>query len=364
MTTPQMPAPSRPGMDKEIRNYLITFFVPLGAAAMLLAIFVAVIGERTGATISPSRLASIQSADPDKIVLPFNLRYWADYKLAVAAKQRPEILYISSSRAGAMRSQMFRPYSFYNLSFTAWTIDQLTDVFERATRDFRPRVVILELDYFMFTDAWIEANADRSMIFDRPFQYVRSSVKDFLRSVVRQPMKFLHPDNRFVGTHAILHGEGFRADGSHLYSQHHITRSRQNDLTASFLIQAMPGAPSISQKQMAALQHLADFARDRGISLVGIQLPYIKEAVEYLDTNEGYHHYSGVWREFESAETHERFAKMGIKFFDLARTEIGNDKSNFIDAYHPAEKGMVKAMQELLKRPDFRATFSDIEPQL
>jgi hypothetical protein len=347
-------------MGVGIRSYLITFFVTLGSAAMLLAAFVAAVGERVGATISPSRLASIQSADPDKIVLPFDLRYWADYKLAVAAKQRPEIIYISSSRAGAVRSQMFHPYSFYNLSFSAWTIDQVTEIFERATRDFRPRVVILELDYFMFTEAWIEANADRSMIFDGSFRYIVSGVKDFLRSFVRQPTKFLHPDNRFVGTQAILNEEGFRADGSHLFSQGHIEHSRQHDLTANFLVQAMPGGPSISQKQRTALQRLSDLARDRGISLVGIQLPYIKEAVEYLDTNEGYHHYSGVWREFESAETHDRFAKMGIEFFDLARTEIGNDKSNFIDAYHPAEKGMLKAMQELLKRPDFRAVFPDV----
>jgi hypothetical protein len=222
----------------------------------------------------------------------------------------------------------------------------------------------------MFTDAWVVANADRSMIFDRPLQYIRSSAVDLIRTVLRQPAMLLKygqlPDAKrdLVGTPAVLNQEGFRYDGSYRFSLVRLAQSRKTNLTANFLVQAMPGSPSISQKQMASLQRLSDIARERGISLVGIQLPYIKEGIEYLDTNESYHSYSGVWREFESAETRDRFAKMGIKFFDLARTVAGDDKSNFIDAFHPSEIGMLEVMRELLKHPDFRGEFPKINPGL
>jgi len=56
------------------------------------------------------------------------------YQLESAALYKPEIVYISSSRAGEFREQMFRPYSFHNLLFTAWTVDQVTTILDRVSR--------------------------------------------------------------------------------------------------------------------------------------------------------------------------------------------------------------------------------------
>jgi len=119
------------------------------------------------------------------------LRYAALFKLAKLKLGQPDIIFISSSRAGAARSQMFYPYSFYNMSFTAWTLDQMVEIFERATRNAAPRVVLLELDYFLFTDAWVGGDADKAMIFHWLPGYLCSSAVDMIRSAFRHPNRVL-----------------------------------------------------------------------------------------------------------------------------------------------------------------------------
>jgi hypothetical protein len=346
--------------------YLRLFFIALTAIALLFAAGVGLVGEKIGATITLDQLAKTQSVEHDKIVMPFDLRYWAALKLPRIAIDNPEIIYISSSRAGAARARMFRPYSFYNLSFTAWTLDQVIDIFDRATRDNAARIAIVELDYFMFTDTWERGNLKNDMIFGWPIRYLATSAVDMVRSAARHPelLSYIRaPERPFVGTQAILSNEGFRFDGSYVYSIGHTRDSAEHHINAETLVQAMPGGAAISTKQMGLLRKLTALAQQRHVTLVGIQLPLFKEGVDYLDTNRSYYAYSGVWREFESAANREIFQEIGIHFFDLAHDQLNREKENFFDAYHPSSLGMLRSMQSLLRLTDFRNVFPAIDPK-
>jgi hypothetical protein len=351
--------------DGRFGRYLaatVAVFIPLAAVFVVCLLYA---GRPFGASETPAGLAAIQAARPDTVVLPFDLRHNGAFKVSRVEQLRPEVMYFSSSRAGEMRADMFKPYSFYNMSFTAWTTGQLADIFERATRDVRPRIAIIELDYFLFTDNWEQSYVpSRAMIFDRPVRYVTSSLGNFISAAAQNTATFrsyLEAPNRFVGPQAILQQEGFRADGSYVYSSRHIEYSREHELNADFLVNAMPGAPNMSERQKAQVVRLSEIARQRGVKLVAVQLPFIREGVDYLDNRESYRYYSGVWRDFESDATRHWLAGLGIEFFDLARSSIGSDKANFIDAYHPSEIGMRRAMMELLQRPGFRADFPSID---
>jgi hypothetical protein len=166
---------------------------------------------------------------------------------------------------------------------------------------------------------------------------------------------------RFVEIEAIRGQEGFRRDGSYRYSAARLESSKQN-LTAKFLVQAMPGALHIDQGQITALERLAALARERGVTLVGIQLPFIEEGVDYLDHDPSYHHYAGVWREFDSQQMRDKFRSLGIHFFDLGRASFADDKRNFVDAYHPSELGTLRSMIKLCNEPDFRSLFPALVP--
>jgi hypothetical protein len=319
-----------------------------------------------GASATLSQLADMQEKNPERIFLPFDLRYNGDFKLNRIERERPEVLCISTSRAGTLEAAMFKPYHFYNMSFTAWTTDQLADMFERATRDVHPRVVIISLDYFLFTNDWERGySGTRTMIYDQPWRYFKSSIADFARTAMKNQQVFkdyLKSPSAFTGTQAILSQEGFRGDGSYVYSSGHINDARLHYQTAASLVNSMPGAPSMSERQKAPIVRIADLARQRGIKLIGIQLPFIRSGVDYIDQDQSYRWQSGVWREFESDQTRDWLKGLGITFFDLARSTIDDDKRNFVDAYHTSRLGALRVTQQLLTFPEFRADFPDIDP--
>lgn len=314
------------------------------AAAFAFALTLAGFAYQFNALSTPGQLALRQLRDDTNIILPADLRYNAAFKKQRIAQLQPEIIVISSSRAGTFRGWMFTPYRFYNAAFTAWTTRQLLDVFEQLTRDVRPRVVIVELDYFMFTDGWEDAyGTERSMNYDS-LRYVSFKLARLIRAL---PSPAAFPEER--------RHDGFRADGSYLYPLDFIETARKKLQTAERLTQSSPGAPRMSERQKQPLARLAALARERNVRLIAVQLPYVRAAVDFLDHDQSYWHYSGVWREFESAEIADWLRGLGIPFFDFAHSEISDDPLNFIDAYHPSEDGMVKVIDMLATQPAFNA---------
>jgi hypothetical protein len=348
------------------RHYLVILSVTVPALCSLAAVTLWRIAEPFGASATLADLADLQMKKPDTIILPFDLRYNGAFKLKRAEQEQPEVIVISSSRAGTLRASMFKPYRFYNLSFTAWTTEQILDIFERATRNVHPRTAIISLDYFLFTESWERSySGTRTMIFDQPLRFMRSNLANFIKTAAQhRPLfdEYLKAPSRFVGTQSILSQEGFRSDGSYVYSPGHIDDARLHNQTANSLVNAMPGAPNMSDRQKAPLVRLSEMARQRGVKLVAVQLPFVRAGVDYLDHEASYRHYSGVWRDFESESARNWLNSLGISFFDFGRSTIDDDSANFIDAYHPSELGSLRVMQALLAFPEFRASFPDIDP--
>lgn len=311
-------------------------------------------------------LADSQRDNPEQIVLPFDLRYNAAFKLARLEQERPEVIWISTSRAGTFRAALFAPYRFYNLSFTAWTTAQMTDLFERATQRLRPRVAILSLDHFLFADRWEEWFATaRRMHYDHSLTYMRSSLLDFARTATRHPATFrnyLNAPSAFIGTQSIFHEEGFRSDGSYLYSAGHIADARSRYMNAETLAETLPRAAGLSPWLKQPIARLAEIARSRGVKLIGVQLPFIRAGVDLLDGDQNGPHGFGGWREFAAEETRDWLRKLGIAFLDLARLPMADESTSFVDAYHLAEAGAARVMLHLLNDPDFRAEFENIDP--
>ena len=95
--------------------------------------------------------------------------------------------------------------------------------------------------------------------------------------------------------------------------------------------------------------------------MVAIQFPLLKSATDFLDTDQSYWPYAGLWRELRSEATAKRFSELGVQFFDMSRDPLNADPGNFFDPAHPTERGVLRTIIDLLDRKDFRDLFPNID---
>nr|WP_210265633.1 hypothetical protein [Bradyrhizobium aeschynomenes] len=333
------------------------------------------VGWRLGATVPLSAIATEQSQD-DKLVWLGAFKDYAPYKLERIKQVQPEVLLVGSSRCGQARAQIFRPYVAYNACLTAWPLIHVVDFVDRATTAAKPRVVIVALDYFLFGDFLAEAwRKERTMDFVQGLDSHRRKLHDVadfairtgvdstaIMSAATTPQVESVDQNRLIGTEAIRGKFGFRNDGSVMVAPPYRASAAETlSRGAQYVTSSFPGAPHLSERQLGEIERLSRLSRERGFSVIAIQYPFLESAAAFLDTDEAYWPYSGLWRELRSKPTAERFSKLGIQFYDMSRTPISQDKQNFFDPAHPSERGMLKTFLALLGRPEFGTLFPRID---
>ena len=367
--------PAATNRDKpSLRRYLIIIATLFLAIFAPLAGFLEWAGWRLGATEPLSIIAREQQAD--KLLWLGAFRDYAPYKLERIKLVHPEVLLVGSSRCGQAREQIFRPYKAYNACLTAWPLDHAVDFIDRATREAKPRVVILALDYFLFGDPLADAwRKERTMDYRQGFDSHRKKIHDIVDFAARTNWNlspFLTPlekdqfepidNNRLVGTEAIRGHFGFRSDGSIFVAPvYRNTSASELARGADYVTSSFPGGQHLSETQFKQLEHLSQLATDRGFSVVAIQYPILKSATDFMDTDQAYGPYAGLWRELRSETTAKRFANLGIKFFDMSCDPLAADPGNFFDPAHPSERGILRTIISLLDRNDFRELFPLID---
>lgn len=362
---------------RQAANHLIVLALAVLVVAGTFLGVIEGIGQVSGGTVLPKSMAAAQAGNPDLVVLPPDIRHWAALKIPRIAHEQPEVLVIGTSRLNQVRSAMFKPYSFYNASLTAWTLDQIRAVLDHATRVAKPRVAIIGLDYFMFIDGYTRSFAQqRDMYYDNDMRIKYQLTLNLIRSLYKYPdlrrqvadilggQKPMGPDGmQLLGLDAIRGQYGFRWDGSFVNQRGNEIYAPQRTSDRSILMDNFysPGAARIDDTQLAALDKLAALGRERGVMLVAVQFPMLKTVVDYLDADPSYHAQAGAWREFQSPVMAERFDRLGIPFFDLSRIPENADSRNFIDPAHTTESGTLAGIVHLLAEPRFTGIFPALE---
>lgn len=333
------------------------------------------VGWGLGATVPLSVIAAEQSRH-ERLVWLGAFKDYAPYKLERIKQVQPEVLLVGSSRCGQARAQIFRPYATYNACLTAWPLTHVVDFIDRATTAAKPRVVIVALDYFLFGDFLADAwRKERTMDFSQGIESHRRKLHDVADFAMRMGLdsrtiltaamspQFEPVDNnRLIGTEAIRGKFGFRSDGSVMVAPpYRAVAAETLSRGAQYVTSSFPGAPHLSERQMGEIERLSRLSQERGFAVVAIQYPFLESAAAFLDTNEAYWPYSGLWRELRSKQTAERFSTLGIQFFDMSRTQISQDTENFFDPAHPSERGMLKTFLALMAQPEFGKLFPKID---
>ena len=360
-------------------RYLCQLALALVVATGIVIGLVEWVGIKTGSTLSPAALAAEQAADPNLLVLPSDIRHWGALKVARIAQEQPEVVLICSSRGNQLRSAMMKPYKFYNAALTAWSVQQVIEMFERTVNVAKPRVVMFCLDYFMLTDVWERSSEkERSMNFDNVLYIKYQAALNLVRTVFKQPGLMgakVFDILRSSGTPTGKNGQhyltidavrvegGFRYDGSYQYDAGILSIAAEQIKNNRGLIEAMPGGTRIDTRQIKAVERLAELARRSAVQLVAVQFPILKASLDHLDNDPGYRPLAGNWRDYHGAEMSAKLDALGIPLFDLSRMTLSADTQSFIDAAHPTEAAVLKGLIQLARNPQFRAILPLLEPE-
>ncbi len=358
-------------------RYLV--FVLALAAAIFAPVFYGLewAGRQLGATIPLSTIAREQQEN-HKLLWLGGFKDYAPYKLERLKVVQPEVLVVGSSRCGQAREQIFRPYKTYNACLTAWPLDHVVDFIDRATRESKPRIVIVALDYFLFGD-WLASvwRKERTMDYIQGIDSHRRKLHDVFDFVMRDNSNFdatkaalthaqFEPidNNRLIGTEAIRGQFGFRDDGSiFVFPGYRQTAADNLAHAVQYVTSSFPGAPHMSEVQFKQIVRLSQFAKARGFTVVAVQFPFFKSATDFLDTDRSYWPYAGMWRELRSDQTAKRFADLGVRFFDMSRDPSAADPNNFFDPAHPSERGILRTIISLMDRKEFNELFPQMSRQ-
>jgi len=369
-------------------RYLLRLYCVTILPTMLAVGLIALVMAWSGLGLTPTEFVRMQEQNRN-LAWAGPLQLWGSIKYARVTKDKPEIVVIGASRAGQIRSGMFKPYRFYNANMIGWTLERLYKVVDEISRTDPPRLVIFTLDYFMLTSnyeaRWRKYEEAMPLVYGT-IEAKLAGMKALSTSLRNTPLRTIEKikEGMFDASDARLGGlqvfgppsrsdvnVAFRYDGSMLYFPWYLSQSAAaNSGPMPLLAMVDEGSGErIDPNQMTWLRNLAAFARQRGVVLVGVQLPLPEEVVSVLDGDsdfvEDQKTYRArdrqVWKEFETDRTRAAFKEMGIVFFDFVRSTKVGDRHLFADVSHPGEYLVLSSMIEMLKDPYMRSLLPNID---
>ena len=319
--------------------------------------------------MTPGAIAQAQVRNP-RLVWADDVPHYLPIKLDLIKLQQPELVFVGTSRCSQLRSAMWKPYNAFNACTTAGTIDQTAEVVRDVLNVAHPKTIVFAIDYFMFTQVWADS-VSKNMLMERRYngQWHINGLLRMTELASQYPLQLLNAilrparepvdGNELIGIAAVRDKTGFRVDGSVLYPQSWKDQALVHNTTRTFgILSAAPGAPNMAASQIEALGRLAELAKVHNVKLVAMVMPLLGLTVDYLDHEESYHYYSGIWREFESADTRRKMNELGLPFFNFGHFSGNWDPRNFVDSGHPSERVMLAAFLDAFKTdPEFRAAF-------
>jgi hypothetical protein len=296
------------------------------------------------------------------------------YRLKVEAIliKKPEILAMGASRSNQWRSAMFRPAAFYNAGNCLYTQRDYRRMLEDIG-DNVPRVVIFSIDFYTFNNDWDPTFG--AVAYDELSGWGSAEQKKILREVIslarREPGSLIRMPTDPVyhvpalGLMASSTGIGTRLDGSYQYGARIL--GKEGVSLESAIERTVIGRKPfqfgvrIDQSQRDEFERFVKLARSKGITLIGITMPFAPQVVEALNRSPKH----AIWREFQTPEFAEWIERQGVTYFNFTNLEsFGGRPQEFIDPFHPSEPAFIRMLLTMLKSSKLQAIFPEIDASL
>ena len=344
---------------------LAKFFAPI----VLLGFIAGAIVFMSAELLPVSTVAKLQSYGRPFIYLAKFSDHTYRLKVEATLIKKPEILVMGASRSNQWRSAMFRPAVFYNAGNSLYTQRDYRRMLEDIGNN-TPRVIIFSVDFYTFNNDW---DATFGMVsYDDLSGWGSAEHKKILRSFIdqarREPRSLIHApidpvhDVPALGLMASNTGIGTRVDGSYQYGARIL--GKQGVSLESAIERTVIGrkpfqfGARIDQAQRDEFEHFVKLAQSKGITLIGVTMPFAPAVVEALNRSPKH----AIWREFQTPEFAEWIERQGVTYFNFTNLEsFGGRPQEFIDPFHPSEPAYLRMLLTMLTNSKVRAIFPEVD---
>jgi hypothetical protein len=344
---------------------LAKFFAPILLLGFIGGAIVLISGELLPVNI----VARLQSYGRPFIYLAKFSDHTYRLKIEATIIKKPEILVMGASRSNQWRSAMFRPAVFYNAGNCLYTQRDYRRMLEDIG-DNAPRVIIFSVDFYTFNNDWdptfgMVAYGELS---GWGSEEQKKILRDFVDQARSEPQSLIRvPIDPVYGVPALglmasSTGIGTRLDGSYQYGARIL--GKQGVSLESAIERTVIGrkpfqfGTRIDQSQRDEFERFVKLARSRGITLIGVTMPFAPPVVDALNRSPKH----AIWREFQTPEFGEWIERQGVTYFNFTNLEsFGGRPQEFVDPFHPSEPAYIRMLLTMLASSKVRAIFPEID---
>jgi hypothetical protein len=299
--------------------------------------------------------------------MPMRIQAHARLKLAQLARDRPDVVIMGQSRLGKVRATMFRPYTCYNLSRVSWPFDTYPDILRHFPEGYRPKLILVDADFFMFGPKYTAHYAFFNMapVYGHPFSENLIEAHNVATQLLQHPrllwQRTDYTDRPARGISAILGEDGFFKDGSERVPAVALLRAGRSpeDIMFPEWKEYITGGDKMGEAEMTAFKQFADVARQMGIPVVAVQMPMYGPAVRVLEKDPNYR----IIQDFRDHVAQGYFDRLGIPFFDYMNfPPYSEDYRYFYDAAHPGGPLTEAVIASLASDPRVHALLPRLDP--
>lgn len=290
------------------------------------------------------------------------------YKFYMGQEKKADLLVLGSSRVMQFREKFFKNISFYNAGGAMNSIQPGIDFINLLSADALPKIVILGVDMWWFTQELVYKASEFKMSAIEEFFYMRKSIllSHFFGNF--KQLKFTlnsseaHFPNR-IGAPAAQLGEGHRSDGSYRYGLY-LSGKIKIDYTLSDVKKRISGryghfegGKAVDKSLKGLFSEFIALMKDKGIVPVVFLTPFPHEICAILEESEAH---KGLFGDFKNT-VRDICQQYGVEFYDFVdmKTFGASDKDIF-DGLHGNERAYALLTRKMANSPVL-GRFIDVE---
>lgn len=300
------------------------------------------------------------------------------YKLIAAQIRMPKVLILGSSHVMQFRSQFFnkQPAAFYNAGGAIHNLSEIQEFLSNLAPAQTPEVLILGLDQAWFNAHGASGFSERRVgdpideeywpPTDRLMNLSKEAFSDVLAGKIRLNGLLNRTEPAYgaqaIGLNAIVHGVGFRNDGSlqwgpailKLPSLTDRLRPGIDQMNANTFYYAR--AEHVVESRINEVEALLRYAAHRNIYVIAFSPPFAPTMYRRMMNDSGYQYLPEM-----ASRLAELFVSYRFTYFDFSdAASVGAVDDDMLDDSHPSEFVCLQMYIRMLRSaPNILGRFSD-----